>query len=188
MTQIALEKGPTTGTSRARVGQRFGRRWLTDSRSNSHEEQLKTKGSYRKLYVDLKFLKAQLGFGWNAATGMVTAENGTWKETHRDGGDKCALVLTNSSDLSKNSVKRRQDLTKAIELDLSDDDEIAFKQSAPERSIVQKAERLIVRKAGRLIVQKAERLIVQSFHKLNERSFKQAERMIVRSFGPRKNE
>ncbi|KAI7933670.1 hypothetical protein MJO29_016747 [Puccinia striiformis f. sp. tritici] len=45
------------------------------------DEQLKNqKGAIRKLYVDLKFLKAQSGFGWNAATGMVTAEKGTWNK------------------------------------------------------------------------------------------------------------
>ncbi|KAI7952784.1 hypothetical protein MJO29_008415 [Puccinia striiformis f. sp. tritici] len=216
--QIALGKGTDNGNLKSEGWTAVRKEMVDRFEIKFDEEQLKNqKGAIRKLYVDLKFLKAQSGFGWNAATGMVTAENGTWKEligAHpkrkfrslckmtihwfdlayelfntsmangegavlpgaappKDGGDKCSLVLTNSSDLSKNSVKRRQDLTKAIELDLSDDDEIAFKQSAPERSIVQKAERLIVRKAGRLIVQKAERLIVQSFHKLNERSFKQ---------------
>ncbi|POW00280.1 hypothetical protein PSTT_13240, partial [Puccinia striiformis] len=50
----------------------------------------------------------------------------------KDGGDKCSPDLTNSSDLSKISVKRRRGLTKAIDLDLSDDDEITFKQSARE--------------------------------------------------------
>ncbi|KNE95431.1 hypothetical protein PSTG_11284 [Puccinia striiformis f. sp. tritici PST-78] len=50
----------------------------------------------------------------------------------KDGGDKCSPDLTNSSDLSKISVKRRRGLTKAIDLDLSDDDKITFKQSARE--------------------------------------------------------
>ncbi|KNE87711.1 hypothetical protein PSTG_18892 [Puccinia striiformis f. sp. tritici PST-78] len=47
-------------------------------------KQLKNqKGAIRKLYVDLKFLKNQSGFGWNAATGMVTADKGDLERAYR---------------------------------------------------------------------------------------------------------
>ncbi|KAI7946152.1 hypothetical protein MJO29_012540 [Puccinia striiformis f. sp. tritici] len=175
--QIALGKGTDNGNLKSEGWTAVRKEMVDRFEIKFDDEQLKNqKGAIRKLYVDLKFLKAQSGFGWNAATGMVTAEKGTWNElieAHpkqkfcilrtmtihwfdlaaelfdtsmangegavlpgeappKDGGDKCSPDLTNSSDLSKISVKRRRGLTKAIDLDLSDDDEITFKQSARE--------------------------------------------------------
>ncbi|KNZ45596.1 uncharacterized protein VP01_79g1 [Puccinia sorghi] len=42
-------------------------------------EQLKNqKGALRKIYIDMKFLLDRSGFGWDASTGMVTADEDTW--------------------------------------------------------------------------------------------------------------
>jgi cell cycle checkpoint protein len=44
-------------------------------------EQLKNqKGTMRKIYIDMKFLIEQSGFGWDQSTGMVTADEDTWDE------------------------------------------------------------------------------------------------------------
>jgi hypothetical protein len=48
------------------------------------------KGTMQKVYINMKFLIEQYGFGWNAATYMVTADEETWKELC----DVCIPCLT----------------------------------------------------------------------------------------------
>ncbi|POW02164.1 hypothetical protein PSHT_12180 [Puccinia striiformis] len=174
--QIALRKGTDNGNLKGEGWTAVRKDMFDRFEITFDNKQLKNqKGAIRKLYVDLKFLKNQSGFGWNAATGMVTADKGTWKElieahpkrkfaslramtihwfdlanklfdtamakgegavlpgqaTPKDKGNKVFTGLTDSSELSKTSIKQRQGVIKG-DLDESDDEITMVKQPARE--------------------------------------------------------
>ncbi|KNE96933.1 hypothetical protein PSTG_09802 [Puccinia striiformis f. sp. tritici PST-78] len=174
--QIALGKGTDNGNLKGEGWTAVRKDMFDRFEITFDNKQLKNqKGAIRKLYVDLKFLKNQSGFGWNAATGMVTADKGTWKEliqahpkrkfvslramtihwfdladelfdtamakgegavlpgqaTPKDKGNKVFTGLTDSSELSKTSIKQRQGVIKG-DLDESDDEITMVKQPARE--------------------------------------------------------
>ncbi|KAI7934019.1 hypothetical protein MJO29_016590 [Puccinia striiformis f. sp. tritici] len=174
--QISLGKGTDNGNLKSEGWTAVRKDMFDRFEITFDNEQLKNqKGSICKLYVDLKFLKNRSGFGWNGATGMVTANKGTWKELIQahpkrkfaslrkmtihwfdladelfdtasakgdgavlpgqappmDEGNEASTGLTDSSELSKNSIKRRKGVIKA-DLDESDDEITMIKQPARE--------------------------------------------------------
>jgi hypothetical protein len=79
--QIALGKGTDNGNLKAEAWNQVVKEMNTCFDIQFDREQVKNqKGAIRKLYINMKFLLAQSGFGWNASTGMVTADNDTWIE------------------------------------------------------------------------------------------------------------
>jgi hypothetical protein len=79
--QIALGKGTDNGNLKAEAWNQVVKEMNTRFDIQFDWEQVKNqKGAIRKLYINMKFLLAQSGFGWNASTGMVTADNDTWIE------------------------------------------------------------------------------------------------------------
>ena len=79
--QIALGKGTDNGNLKADAWGQVVKEMNARFDMSFDRAQVKNqKGAIRKLYIDMKFLLAKSGFGWNASTRMVTADNDTWKD------------------------------------------------------------------------------------------------------------
>ncbi|KNE88749.1 hypothetical protein PSTG_17834, partial [Puccinia striiformis f. sp. tritici PST-78] len=79
--EIALGKGTDGGNLKAEGWTAVRRDMFKQFNINFDDDQVKNqKGSVRKLYIDMEFLLKLSGFGWCAATKMVTADEDTWDE------------------------------------------------------------------------------------------------------------
>ncbi|POW10801.1 hypothetical protein PSTT_05824 [Puccinia striiformis] len=79
--QIALGKGTDSGNLKAEGWTAVRKDMFKRFNINFNDDQVKNqKGAVRKLYIDMEFLLKLSGFGWCAATKMVTADEDTWDE------------------------------------------------------------------------------------------------------------